>query len=108
MLLTSYKNSSDLDTQKIPDALLNEAMEILQLKGCIKLNCPSNAFINEFYKMIYEYKFEKKPWLSAETIHLIRILKFACIDNEGQPLNPATIRSVLKPSNASKRPGYKS
>jgi len=58
-----YKKSGTSARHDIPDELFNEALELLQLKGCIKLHCPSNAFITEFYKMIYERKVEGKPWL---------------------------------------------
>ena len=101
----SYQKIKTDEKPDIPESLLKEALEVIQMKGCIKLNCPSNAFINEFYKMINEYKTEDMPWLSVEPKNLIRLLNYICIDNTGQPLNASTIRTVLKPSNITKRPG---
>ena len=100
-----YQKTSLSEKLDIPDELLNEALEIFQLKGCIQLNCKKNVFLAEMFKMAYEKDSNGKSIFTAERKKLLKLLSFIVTDDEGNLLNPNTISSVIKPSNIKKRPG---
>ncbi|MGD0711223.1 MAG: hypothetical protein ABR968_08560 [Bacteroidales bacterium] len=101
----SYQKAPSSEKPEIPDTLLKEALEMIQLKGCIKLNCNKNKFLAEIYKMRYDKDPDGKTIFSAERKKLLQLLSFIVTDEEGNPLNPSTINTVTKPSNIKKRPG---
>jgi hypothetical protein len=100
-----YLKSSVPEKFDITDDLLKELLELIELKGCIQLNCNKNVFLAEIFKMLYEKKYDGKGMVSTEKNKLIKLLSFIITDDEGNPLNPATIKTVIKPSSIKKRPG---
>ncbi len=101
----SYQTQNPADTPEIPEEVIKEAMKILQLKGCVRLNCNRNIFLAEIFKLLYEKKVDGKDLFSVEKNKLVKLLSFAVLDDEGNHLNPKTVNTDLKPSNVKKRPG---
>ena len=101
----AYKSQNPAEKPEIPEELITEALDFLQLKGCIKLNCNINVFLNEIFKMRTEKKFDGLPMITAEKKNLMKLFSFCTIDEDDLPLSQGTINSVLKPSNILKRPG---
>lgn len=101
----TYASQNAVDKPEIPEGLINEAMEMLQLKGCIRLNCKRNVFLAEIFKLLYEKKVDGNELFSAEKGKLVKLLSFAVLDDEGNHLNPKTVNTDLKPANVKKRPG---
>jgi hypothetical protein len=101
----AYHQPTSNEKNNIPSELLNEAIELLQMKGFMQLNCNINVFLNEIFKMYYDKDSDGLTIFSAERKKLVKLLSYIVADNEGKLLNPHTISSVIKPSNIKKRPG---
>jgi len=84
--------------------LPDDVQLLQQLKGKFKLNCNTNIFADVFFQMLNEKKENEKPCLDADSTELIKVLTYFFSDKTGQPLSPHTLRSMLKPSNFTKRP----
>jgi hypothetical protein len=100
-----YQKVSLSEESEIHDNLIKEASEIYDLKGSIQLNCKSNVFLAEIFKMIHDNRYNGNSMISVEHKKLIKLISYYAKDIEGNLLNPSTVNSVIKPSNSKKRPG---
>lgn len=97
------QNANDVDNgSNVLGTVSNIGLQ--HLKGRFQLKCNVNTFIDIFYQMIHEKKAGNDPYLDCETQDLINALSFLFKDKDGNPLNPESIKTILKPGNFKKRP----
>jgi len=101
----NYKEAGYSIKPDIPDSLMKELQELVQLKNSIKLNGPMNILVDAFYKLMNKPVSDDLKYMEATSAVVSKVLSFLCVDKDNEPLNPNTIRAILKPSNFTKRPG---
>ncbi|MDF2450435.1 MAG: Uncharacterized protein K0R26_2939 [Bacteroidota bacterium] len=63
-----------------------------------------NILVDAFYQMLHEKKTNGQPYLMANASEITKFIVCNFLDKDGQPLSEATVRTMLSPNKADKRP----
>jgi len=74
------------------------------LKHKIVIRGHINILVDAFYQMLHEKKANGLPYLDVNTPDLIHFITSNFADKDGYPLSESTVRTILSPNRAEKRP----
>lgn len=63
-----------------------------------------NILVDAFYQMLHEKKANGLPYLEANATEITAFIVDNFVDKDGQPLSESTVRTILSPNKAEKRP----
>lgn len=67
-----------------------------------------NILVDAFYQMLHEKKANGQPYLMANASEITKFIVSNFLDKDGEPLSESTVRTMLSPNKADKRPKYDS
>ncbi|HBX53266.1 MAG: hypothetical protein A2275_07170 [Bacteroidetes bacterium RIFOXYA12_FULL_35_11] len=103
-VIAPYTQKQSKESIPVAESIPPEIKILQQLKGKFQLNCNSNIFLDVIFQFIRKQAENGSPWLNCDYSELTALLNYFFTDKDGNPLNPSSIRTVLKPSNFKKRP----
>ena len=73
-------------------------------KNKIKITCQLNQFVDVFFQLTKEIKYNGKPVLEAEPTDIAEFLTHCFVDKDNNNLSIESIKTILNPSRVEKRP----
>jgi hypothetical protein len=70
----------------------------------IRINWKINILVDIFYRLLYEFKPDGKPYLDATPSEVAHFICNNFVDRNGKNLSISTIKTMLTPNKADKRP----
>jgi hypothetical protein len=70
----------------------------------IRINGKINILVDIFYRLLYEFKPEGKPYIDATPSEVAHFICNNFVDRNGKNLSISTIKTMLTPNKADKRP----
>ncbi|MFH0895694.1 MAG: hypothetical protein V2A54_14755 [Bacteroidota bacterium] len=103
-VIAQYSQSQPQQSASTNSEVSGEDQALQLFKGLFKLNCNTNIFLDVLFQFIHRRDEMSRPWLECEYADLIKLLSTRFTDKDGNLLNPASIRTIMKPANFKKRP----
>jgi hypothetical protein len=90
--------------QEIPEQAIAPKIASEKQGSKLRINGNSNILVDIFYRLLYEFKPEGKPYIDNTPAEVAIVIANTFVNREGKKLSQSTVQTTLCPSKVEKRP----